>query len=491
MDDKELLESRLKKYKLDDSKPKLSHGRKIIIVIVAIACFFGGYWSNVLLSKNNKSVSDDKFAKLEQVYDIMMNDFYYGKDDDELAQRLIDGALEGMAYAGNDIHTQYMIPTSASDFTSSMDGSVTGIGVSIVSVEKFAYVITDVVKDSPANEAGLQAGDCIVSVDGEDTANLTNDELLAKIKGKEGTSVEIGFKRGDETYEKVITRKKVAASVFSDLYDNVGVLHITSFAQTTGEEVGKHLRALVENNATKLIIDLRNNTGGYLTTCREVGSYFLKPNSIILKEELRDGSINEITTYNGYPYYEFDELVILINESSASAAEVLCAALNEQIDATVVGSKSYGKGSVQYPLTFEDGSMLKYTTALWFTPDGNQINEVGITPEVVVAQESAYTVGIPKLDDNTVYEVDSVNAAAKSVQTYLKFLGYDVDRCDEYFSLQSMKALQRYQSEHALEADGKITKDDCVSLFVEMMRKFHSDKTQYDLQLKKAIELCK
>lgn len=490
MDDKELLESRLKQYKVDETKKERKYGRKIIIVIIAIACFFGGYWCNALLSKNNRVVSDDKFAKLERVYDIMMNDFYYGKDDEELAQRLIDGALEGMAYAGNDIHTQYMVPTSASDFTSSMDGSVTGIGVSIVSIEKFAYVITDVVKDSPADEAGLKPGDCIVSVAGEDTAKLTNDELLAKIKGKEGSEVRIGFKRGDEVFEKVITRKKVAASVFSDLYGNVGVLHITSFAQTTGEEVGKHLQALVKNNCTKLIIDLRNNTGGYLTTCREVGSYFLKPDSVILKEEVRDGSINEITTYAGYPNYEFDKLVILINESSASAAEVLCAALSEQIEATVVGTKSYGKGSVQYPLTFDDGSMIKYTTALWFTPNGNQINKVGITPDVIVEQESAYTTGIPNLEDDAVYEVDSVNAAAKSVQTYLKFLGYDVDRCDEYFSNQSMLALKRYQSEHALEVDGKITKDDCVSLFVEMMRKFYSDKTQYDLQLNKAIELC-
>lgn len=490
MDDKELLKTRLEEYKNEDDRVKEKKSIKFrSLIIVAVICFLMGYLVNGVLSKKNTQ-NNSQFEKLYSAYDMMMNDFYFGKDQENLSQKLIDGALSGMVAAGEDPHTQYMVPDVAFDFSSSMDGSVTGIGVSMIGIDRNAFIITNVAKNSPALEAGIKAGDMIVEVEGIAANTYTTDELIEKVKGAENTSVNITFQRGEKRFTKTITRKKVAATVFSEYKDDIAIMQITSFAQTTGKEVGLHLEDLQKAGCKKIIIDLRNNTGGYLSTACDIAAYFLGENKVVLQEELRNGEMNKVNTTKGLPKYEFETICVLINENSASASEALCGALIDHLNAKVVGQKSYGKGTVQYPVSFSDGSILKYTTAQWFTPSGNAINGVGIEPNYVVEQEYAYQIGMPMLKEDEVYEADSVNVAAKPVQVFLKYLDYDVQREDEYFAKESSVALKLFQKKYNLKADGKIRNEVCATLFSEVIRKFNSNQYENDLQLKKALAIC-
>ncbi len=490
MDDKELLKTRLEKYKFEDEVKKAKRKKyTAIFLVISVVFFFLGYFTSGLLNQS-KSIDQSEFAKLYSAYDMMMNDFYFGKDQENLSEKLIDGAIMGMVSAGEDPHTQYMVPDIALDFSSSMDGNVTGIGVSMIGIDHSAFIITDVVKDSPALKAGVKAGDMIVEVEGVDATTYTTDELIEKVTGQEDTEVNLTFLRGEERINMTITRKKVAATVFSQTKDDIGIMEITSFSQTSGKEVGIHLEDLKAAGCNHLIIDLRNNSGGYLSTACDIAAYFFGENKVVLQEQLRNGKINKVMTTKGLKKYEFDTICVLINENSASASEALCGALMDHLNAKVVGKQSYGKGTVQYPVSFSDGSILKYTTAQWFTPNGTEINEVGIKPSYEVDQEQAYVIGMPQLEKDEVYDADTVNVAAKPVQVYLKYLGYDVDRVDEYFSIQSSKALKQFQKDMKLHADGKIRNEACVSLFSQVIRKFNADQFEKDLQLKKAIELC-
>ena len=238
-----------------------------------------------------------------------------------------------------------------------------------------------------------------------------------------------------------------------------------------------------------MIIDLRDNSGGYLKAALQIASYLMQDDQVIFKEDDHDGNITEYKTLNGYEHYTFDKLLILVNGGTASASEALTAALKEQAQAIVIGEKTYGKGTVQIPLPFKDGSMLKYTTGEWITPKGNKLNKVGITPDIKVAQEAAYVTGMPQLDKEE-FAFDTVNEAASPVQIYLKFLGYAVDRTDAYFSYTSAKALTQYQKDHELKADGKIREEVCRSLVSDCLRKWRNDPYKYDLQLKKAMEIA-
>ena len=169
---------------------------------------------------------------------------------------------------------------------------------------------------------------------------------------------------------------------------------------------------------------------------------------------------------------------------------MLTAALQEHLDATVVGVTTYGKGTVQVPLTFKDCTMFKYTTAEWLTPSGKKINKKGITPDVEVKLDDAFYTSAPIMEEDEVYKPDTVNKAALSVQTYLKFLGYPVDRCDEYFSVASSDALKQYQEDKGLEATGNIDAKTMSSLLSSCAVKWHTDEEKLDLQMNKAMELA-
>lgn len=490
---KKVVRYKLVRHKWPD-EIKAERERRMKRAAIAAACvvfFFVGFTANEMLRRNH--VSNDKtFAKLSEIYTIMSEQFYFGKDKENFKEALVNGAVEGMVNAGNDQHTMYLDTQQSSDFTSSMEGSFVGIGVQFYEEKDDVFTITRVMNDSPAEAVGIEKGDQIYKINDTVCEGMDSDEVKDLISGESGSKVKLELIRKGTHITKELERKSVSDSVYTEIQGDVAVLEISSFSETVGDDTGKQLEKIKKAGCSRLILDLRDNGGGYLNAAQQIASYLLPKDSVIFKEKTKDGKVEEFKTKEGIAQYSFDKILLLVNGSTASAAEVLTAALKENLDmVTIVGENTYGKGTVQYPLAFSDGSMLKYTMAEWITPKGNAINGVGIRPDVEIKLDAAYTTGAPKLEEKESYAPDSVNIAAKSVQTYLKFLGYPVDRSDEYFSVKSAEALKQYQREQGMKADGKITAEVIDRLLSSVSETWNADLERYDTQMKKAKELAK
>ncbi|WP_416324494.1 S41 family peptidase [[Eubacterium] hominis] len=464
--------------------------RRILTVATCVVFFIGGFLSNYLWNSSTSVSSNEDFDKFFDIYHSMNTGFYFGKDIEDLKDTLINGAIDGMIAAGGDKHTTYLDHNESERFTSSMEGSFVGIGVAYYEQDTGVYIISKVYKGSPAEEVGLMSGDQLYAVDGKLLSEVDIDGVKDLVAGKEGTTLELEFIRNHEHIKKTIKRGTVNDSVFSEIKGKNGIMEISSIAETTGDEVGVHLKDMKKAGCKNLIIDFRDNGGGYLVAAQEVASYLLGEDQVIFNEIDKNGNKTEYKTESGYEHYTFDKIVLIVNENTASAAEVLTAALKEQLNATVVGVNTYGKGTVQIPVTFKDGSMFKYTIAEWMSAKGAKINGVGIKPDVEVKLDPAISLGMPKLEEDESFQPDTVNVAAKSVQSYLKFLGYPVDRSDEYFSVASSEALKQYQQDHHLKVTGVIDASVTKDLLSSVSYEWSMNKDKYDLQMKKAVEIA-
>lgn len=465
--------------------------KSAIVISCCIVCFLLGYFMNGILDTGSVS-GDEDFGKLEQVYATMAEQWYFGKEDKDLRNTLLTNAINGMLENPYDPHTMYMEPEEYESFASSLQGNFVGIGIQYYELSDDTFLVERVFKGSGAEAGGMLKGDIIVAVDGVNVSGKDIDEISAMIKGEEGSDVVITVMRENEKKDLTITRSVVNDSVYGYEKGDIGVLEINTFAETSGDEVGKYLAEFKKQGKRKLIIDLRDNGGGYVTAAMQIASYLIPKDAVVYKEQAKDGTISEQIAYDDYERHTFDQIVVLINADTASASEVLTSCLKAQLDhVTTVGVKSYGKGTVQMPITFEDGSSFKYTIAEWLTPNEEHINNVGITPDVVVELDKAITTGILDMEEGTSYQADSVSVYAKPVQIYLKFLGYGADREDEYFSVTSANALKRYQSEHHLKADGVINEETIQSLLSSCAKKWHDEQDKLDVQMNRAVELLK
>ncbi len=490
MENKKVVRYKLVRHKWPDEieAEKRKRRKRIGIIGICILCFMGGFLLNVTIHQTSDT-SSSEFQKFEEIYKIMKNNFYFGKDQENFSETLLDGAINGMAEAGGDIHTMYLDNEQTQSFTSSIEGSFVGIGVRYYSVDDSTFLVDSVVKNSPAEEAGILSGDQLYAIDGTVCEKMTTDDVQNLITNSKSDTISIEIIREGKHQKIDVEKRMVQDSVFSDMKGDTAILELDSFAETSGEDIKSHLDSFQKAECSSLIVDLRDNSGGYLKSVQQIASYLLPENTVIFKEETKDGAQEEFKTLEGYKQYTFDKVVVLVNNNTASAAEVLTAALREHLGATVVGVTTYGKGTVQVPLTFKDGTMFKYTTAEWLTPSGEKINGKGITPDVEVKLDDAFYINAPIMKSDEVYKPDTVNKAALSVQTYLKFLGYPVDRCDEYFSLASSEALKQYQKDKGLEVTGNIDAKTLSSLLSSCAVKWHTEEA-LDLQMKKALELA-
>ncbi|MCI8272069.1 MAG: S41 family peptidase [Erysipelotrichaceae bacterium] len=493
MEEKKIIKYKLVRHKWPDeiAAEKRVRRRKIMTAASLVVCFLMGYFASCIVPPFAKTMPDSNMEKLESIYDIMTKKWYFGKDIDDLDNVLMTSAIDGMVNSGGDIHTAYMDADQAASFMSSLEGNFVGIGVQYYAINDSTFIIERVFKDSPAEAAGMMQGDQIYSINKELCDGMTIDEVADKIKGDAGTSVSLEILREGKVIPLDIIRGEVKSSVYGEIKEEVGILEITSFAETSGEEVGKYVKEFKQKGIKRLIIDLRDNSGGYLKAAREIASYFLPEGTVIFKELHRNGVYNEYTSLGSAEGYSFDKIVILVNHNSASASEVLTMALKEQLQAVVVGVNSYGKGTVQTTLPFADGSSIKYTMAEWTSPNEVRINGIGIQPDYEVELDPAITMGAPGLEEEERYQEDTVSLAAKSVQTYLKFLGYDVDRTDMYFSLASAQALRKYQSDNGMEVTGVIDADIVSALLSSCSVKWHREQDTLDLQMIKAMEVIR
>ena len=326
---------------------------------------------------------DTLFAPFWEAWNIVHDQYVEQPVDDEL---LMQGAIRGMMDALGDEQTFYMEPEVYENETSSLQGQYEGIGAYVDTEGEYLTIVSPI-EGSPAEQAGLMPGDRVIAIDGEDMTGVAPEEARLKVLGPEGTDVTLTVARDGEPapLEFTITRAEIEirSAEGKMLEQNIGYVDINTFGEQTTQELRSTLDELLRQNPRGMIIDLRNNPGGYLSTSVEVASEFIEE-GVILYEEYGDGRRDAHRALGNGQATDIP-LVVLINEGSASASEILAGALQDYERATLVGMKSFGKGSVQnwVPLSDDQGAA-RVTIARWLTPNERLIDHIGLMPDVVV-----------------------------------------------------------------------------------------------------------
>ncbi len=308
-------------------------------------------------------------------------------DGDLDANKLSDGAARGMVKAVGDDYTTFLDKEEAAEFNKSLNGEVSGIGAEI-GVRNLQPTVLRVLDDSPAKKAGLKTGDIFVAVNGTSVAGETASGVADKVTGEAGTTVKLTMRRGSESLDFSITRAQISdPSVRWSVSDDVGVLTISRFDDNTGSLARKAAKEFIDRGVKGVIIDLRNNGGGYLTAAQEVASLWLDSGKTVVTEKSR-GQVTETVKASGNPTLKGKKTIVLVNGSSASASEIVAGALKDYQAATLVGEKTFGKGTVQKVINLSDDRILKVTVARWYTPQDRNITKEGIQPNQTVKMSS-------------------------------------------------------------------------------------------------------
>lgn len=305
---------------------------------------------------------------------------YDGKLD---TQKLIHGASRGMVAAAGDDHTVYMDPDEAKEFQKSLSGAIGGgIGAEI-GIKDNRPAIIKPLEGSPAQKAGIKAGDYIMKVNDEDVSDWAADKVVAKIRGEIGTSVKLTLVSEAAAREVSVVRQNITApAVESSVEGEVGILTVSRFNDDTVQSARKAAQEFVNKGVKRVVVDLRNNPGGTVQSAQGLLGLWLNRQDVM--SERRGSEVVRTLQSTGVPMLADIKTVVLINENSASASEIVAGALRDHGKATLVGKKSYGKGSVQSVIGLPGGAQLKVTEARWYTPKGNNIDKTGITPDVDV-----------------------------------------------------------------------------------------------------------
>lgn len=302
-------------------------------------------------------------------------------------QEIIYGAISGMVKSLDDPYTVFFSPKDTKRFTEDVKGVFEGVGMEI-GIRKGQLQVIAPLEGTPAQKAGLLAGDKILKVDDNSTAEITIEEAVDLIRGPRGTDVVLTIYREDwqESKEITITRGVIEVpSLKWELLENDSIVYLKlyQFSQKAGFDFRKAVFEILDTPPKKIIIDLRNNPGGYLEIAQEIAGWFLEKGELVVVEEFGDGSKIEYKA-NGNPAFLDYKVVVLINEGSASGSEILAGALRDNRNIPLIGEKSFGKGSVQELVELREGSSLKITVAKWLTPDGHLITEIGLEPDIEV-----------------------------------------------------------------------------------------------------------
>ena len=346
--------------------------------------------AKVNTNKTEVSYSKTKkgFDSLYETYDTIMSEYYKDVDSD----KLIEGAINGMLESLDDEHTMYFDKKSKEEFDSELSGNYYGIGAQIQLTSDETIKITKVFDDSPAKKAGLKEEDVFVSVDGTSVKGKSATEVANMLKSDSVKTSTIVGKRNDKELTFKVTKENITLfSVSSEMLDNngknVGYLSVSIFGQKTYSQFNDALTKLEKQDMDSLIIDLRGNTGGYLSTVTNMLEEFIDKGNVIYQIQSSSGVKQYKTVKASDKKYK---IVVLIDGGSASASEIMSAAMKEVYGATLVGQTTYGKGTVQTTKDLSNGSMIKYTIEKWLTPSGKNIDKEGIKPDYEVELGDSY-----------------------------------------------------------------------------------------------------
>lgn len=348
-----------------------------------------------LTKKYNDMGIDEAIAKYKEIID----KYYLGDIDEE---KLKEGAIKGYVDALDDPYTEYISAEEMKDYKEDILGNFNGIGVYMIQDKEAGRIkILTPIKNTPAEKAGIQPGDYIIKINGEEVFAEDMSKAASDIKGQEGTTVKLEILRDKETKEYEIKREKIIVNpVISEKLDNnIGYIELTSFDQDTAKYFKQEFEKLNEQKITSLIIDLRNNGGGIVDEATQIADFIADKDSTLLITTDKNGK-EKVTKSKQDPIVKMP-IILLVNENSASASEILAGALKDLNKATLVGTKTYGKGVIQGVMTLKDGSGIKITTEEYMTPNREKINKKGIEPneEVKLPDELKNKMRIDKNED--------------------------------------------------------------------------------------------
>jgi carboxyl-terminal processing protease len=382
-----------KQTELPPAKRRWPVQKVVGIAVLAVAIFtLGMFYGEGRLglrfgSVQNKNLPAElNFSSVNQVYSLIKNDY----DGKLTTAQLLDGLKEGLAQATGDPYTEYFNASQAKQFNNELSGSFSGIGVQVGADSSGDIEVIAPLDGTPAAKAGLEPHDLITAINGKNTSGMTVDAAVNAIRGPAGSQVKLSIVRGSQQLTLTITRANITVpSVNSKiLAGNIGYLQINQFSNDTSSLAQQAAQNFKQANVKGIILDLRDNPGGLVTAAVNVSSLWLPQSKLIMQEktgntvvQTYDSTGNDLL--NGIP------TAVLINEGSASAAEITAGALHDNGDAHLIGTTSYGKGSVQEVDNLSGGAEIKITIAHWYRPNGQNINGKGITPDQAVADPTA------------------------------------------------------------------------------------------------------
>ena len=398
----------INKFKLIKFKRDIKINFLQLIILIFIPCFVVFLVTGILLysklnlngkvtTTNNKHVNE-----FIGVYNKLLDEYFEDLDEN----KLIDAAIDGMlTYTGDD-YTIYMDEDATENLNEKLEGTYDGVGITISLNENNAIYIVEVFENSPAKIAGLMVGDIITHINGESVEGKSTEYASKLIKNSNEKKVNITVNRNGEVISvdmeiKTLIVPAITSSIKEVNGKKIGYIYLETFSSTLNTQVETTLTSMENEGIDSLIIDVRYNTGGYLTSCTKIIEMFLEKGKLMYSIKSKTESTDykdETETKREYP------IVVLINGNSASASEILASSLKYSYGATVVGEKSFGKGKVQTTGTLEDGTMIKYTTARWYTANGDCIDEVGLVPDIDVSLSEEYKNNPIEENDNQLNE---------------------------------------------------------------------------------------
>jgi carboxyl-terminal processing protease len=436
------------------------------ILLGVVITLIGGWFFLVNLLNGSGSSKND-LNRVSSVYNQITQDYYRNVDSSKLAT----GAINGMLSTLDDPFSNYLTGEDATSLNNDVSGSFGGIGIQVVKKDGQIEVMAPI-DGTPAQKAGLKAGDVVLAVDGKSLSDKSLSQAMVLMRGKVGSKVKVKLQRGDTTFTKTMSRAKIPVDTVNSkiLKHHVGYIVVSSVAEKTASDLKKALKKLDQQGAKSYIVDVRNNPGGLMQEALKMSSMFLKDGKPIMQVKSRNGKaeVYKASKKLDGGYKVKKPTVVMINGESASAAEIFAAALHQSANIKLVGSKSYGKGTVQNITEYTDSDELKLTIAKWLTPDGTWIHKKGIKPDYQADYPAmAY---ITTFDKSKTYSVGESNEDIKNVQVALKDLGFFDGKPTKNYTDEVKTAVEAYQTKHQLTANGIVDAKTMTSIEQEVIK---------------------
>lgn len=442
---------------------------------------------SVLETETEEVSSSADFQALEEVYAILMTQYLEEVDSDTLIQ----GALEGMAEAVDDPYTEFLDEIESTSMNEDIEGAFEGIGAEVMKEGEYVRIVSPI-SGSPAERAGLMPNDLISEVDDESVADMSINEAVSLIRGPQGSDVTLLILRGDSEFTVTLTRDSIPVeSVVYEIdeeHPTIGYVHITNFNRPTYQELVDAIQALEEDGAEEFVFDVRGNPGGLLDSALALSNIFVEDGKPLMQSQGRDEE-PYIYTANSAQYgdFKFDkDSVLLIDGGSASASEILAGAMSQSADIPLIGTSTFGKGTIQNIMDITGDGEIKYTAGRWLTADGTWINEEGLQPDIEV--EMPEYINLLLINQEETYSSGDVSEDVQNLEKILDALGYDVGAVDFTFDEETEEAVESFQADNDLEQDGVVTGTTARALIDRLRDLINENDTQYDAAIDYLLE---